>query len=208
MQNIDVRLTSWALVIGSAVATLGYAVGLAVNGGGADRFAGSSWSAWYTVALLGDVLVLIGLPAVVHAQAGRAPVLTRIGYAGLFIPMTVLNLGEGVIEGFVKPYQAHHGGVPAADVPGLWVYEAPALLILVVGAVCLGIAVLRARVLPRWLGVLFIVVPFLGLGELSGAVALVPDYLMFLALFTVGVTQLRAGRTTRLEVEPAPVPVA
>jgi hypothetical protein len=208
MQNIDVRLTAWALVSGSVVGSLGYAVAFAANGDDTQRFAGPSWVTWYTVALLGNVLVLLGLPALVHAQAGRAPVLTRIGYVGLFVPLTILNLGEGVVEGFVKPYLARHGGLPAEDLPGLAVYEAPALVALLVGMVCLGIAVLRARVLPRWLGVLFIVVPFLGAGELKGAVSLLPDYLLFAGLFAVGVLQLRAGRVARVEKAPAPVPVA
>ena len=200
MNPTNVRLTSWALVVGSIVATAGYALAFAANGNGDQRFAGSSWVALYTVALLGNVLVLLGLPALVHAQSGRTPVLTRIGYVGIFVPLAILNIGEGSIEGFVKPYLAQHGGIPSSDLHGLAVYEAPALLVMLVGMVCLGIAVLRAHVLPRWVGVLFIVVPFLGAAGLQGAISLAPDYLLFIGLFTVGVTQLRGAR--------APEPVA
>ena len=196
------RLTSWALVAGSVVASAGYASAFAANGNGDERFAGSSWVALYTVALLGNVLVLLGLPAVVHAQAGRAPVLTRIGYAGMLVPLAILNLGEGVVEGFVKPYLAEHGGIPADDLPGLTAYEAPALVVMLVGMVCLGIAVLRARALPRWIGVLFLLVPFLGAAGLQGAVSLLPDYLLFLTLFAVGITQLRQNAVP----EPVGVP--
>jgi hypothetical protein len=199
MHPTNARLTSWALVVGSVVATAGYAAAFAFNGNGNERFAGSSWVSLYTIALLGNVLVLIGLPALVHAQMGRFPVLTRIGYAGMFVPLAILNIGEGTIEGYVKPYFANHGGIPANDVPGLIAFEAPALLVMLVGMVCLGIAVLRARALPRWVGVLFLVVPFLGAAGLQGAISLTPDYLLFLALFTVGVTQLRGAR------EPEPV---
>ena len=194
MNPTNVRLTSWALVVGSIVATAGYALAFAANGNGDQRFAGSSWVALYTVALLGNVLVLLGLPALVHAQSGRTPVLTRIGYVGIFVPLAILNIGEGSIEGFVKPYLAQHGGIPSSDLHGLAVYEAPALLIMLVGMVCLGIAVLRAHVLPRWVGVLFIVMPFLGAAGLQGAISLAPDYLLFIGLFTVGVTQLRGAR--------------
>lgn len=200
MQPTNARLTSWALVAGSVVATAGYASAFAANGNGDQRFAGSSWVALYTIALLGNVLVLLGLPAVVHAQAGRAPVLTRIGYVGMFVPLTILNIGEGTVEGFVKPYLAKHGGIPADDLPGLMAYEAPALIVLLVGMVCLGIAVLRAGVLPRWVGVLFLVVPVLGAAGMQGAISLLPDYLLYVALFAVGVTQLRETRA------PAPVP--
>jgi hypothetical protein len=200
MNPTNVRLTSWALVVGSIVATAGYALAFAANGNGDERFAGSSWVALYTVALFGNVLVLLGLPALVHAQSGRTPVLTRIGYVGVFVPLAILNIGEGSIEGFVKPYFADHSGIPSSDLPGLAVFEAPALLVMLVGMICLGIAVLRAHMLPRWVGVLFIVVPFLGAAGLQGAVSLAPDYLLFIGLFTVGVTQLRGAR--------APEPVA
>jgi hypothetical protein len=202
MHPTDVRLTSWALVAGSVIATAGYAAAFAANGNGDARFAGSTWVALYTIALFGDVIVLLGLPALVHAQAGHNPVLTRIGYVGVFVPLAVLNIGEGTLEGFVKPYLAAHGGIPARDLPGLMAYETPALLVLLVGMVCLGIAVLRAHILPRWVGVLFIVVPFLGAAGLQGAISLLPDYLLFVCLFTVGVLQLRTAR------EPQPVPAA
>ena len=163
----------------------------AANGSGDERFSGSSWIPLYTIALLGNVIVLLGLPALVHAQRGAAPVLTRIGYAGVLVPLAILNIGEGTIEAFVKPYLAGHGGIPADDLPGLTAYEIPALLVLLVGMVCLSVAVLRARTLPRWVGILFFVVPFLGAAGLQGAVSLLPDYLLYVALFAVGVTQLR-----------------
>ena len=129
MNPTNARLTSWALIVGSVVATAGYASAFVVNGNGDERFAGSSWVALYTIALLGNVIVLLGLPAIVHAQRGRAPVLTRIGYAGVLVPLVILNIGEGTVEGFVKPYLATHGGIPADDLPGLTAYEIPALLV-------------------------------------------------------------------------------
>jgi hypothetical protein len=199
MHPTNARLASWTLVAGSVIATAGYASAFAANGSGDERFSGSSWTALYTVALLGNVLVLLGLPVLVHVQRGAAPVLTRIGYAGVLVPLVILNVGEGTIEGFVKPYQALHGGIPADDLPGLTAYETPALLVLLVGMVCLGVAVLRARMLPRWVGFVFLLVPFLGAAGLPGAVALLPDYLLYVALVAVGVTELR-GTQLRREV--------
>ena len=99
----------------------------------------------------------------------------------------------------MKPYQATHGGIPAEDLPGLTAYEIPALLVLLVGMVCLGIGVLRVRALPRWVGVLFLVVPFLGAAGLQGAVSLLPDYLLYVGLFTVGVIELRRARTPQAD---------
>lgn len=198
--TLDARLTSWALTIGSVVATAGYATAFAANGNGDQRFAGTSWVALYTIALFGNVLVLLGLPAILYAQSGRVTVLTRIGYVGIFVPLVILNVGEGTVEGFVKPYLIRHGGIPAADLRGLVGFETPALIVMLAGMVCMGIAVLRARALPRWVGVLLLVVPFLGAAGLQGAISLVPDYLLYIGLFTIGVTQLRKA--------DAPTPVA
>jgi hypothetical protein len=191
MHSVNARLTAWALVVGSVVATAGYVSAFALNGSGDERFSGSSWVTLYTIALLGNVIVLIGLPALVHAQGSGAPVLTRIGYVGVLVPLVILNIGEGAVEGFAKPYLAAHGGIPVDDLPGLTAYEVPALLVLLVGMVCLGVAVLRVRTLPRWIGVLFLVVPFLGAAGLQGAMSLLPDYLLYAGLFTVGLTVLR-----------------
>jgi hypothetical protein len=201
MHSVNARLTALALVVGSVVATAGYASAFALNGNGDERFSGSSWVTLYTIALLGNVIVLIGLPALVHAQGSGAPVLTRIGYVGVLVPLVILNIGEGTVEGFVKPYLAAHGGIPGDDLAGLTAYEVPALLILLVGMVCLGVAILKVRILPRWLGVLFLVVPFLGAAGLQGAVSLLPDYLLYVGLFTVGLVVLRQARTPRADGE-------
>jgi small-conductance mechanosensitive channel len=146
----------------------------------------------------GDVLVLLGLPTLLYAHGERARTLTLIGYVGVLVPLVVLNVGEGCIEAFVKPYFATHGGLLQHDLDGLAAFEAPALLILLIGMICLGIAVFRARVLPRWVGVAFILTPLLGVAGLSGAVSLLPDYLLFVSLFAVGVQTLRSGH----RVEP------
>ena len=77
-------------------------------------------------------------------------------------------------------------------------YKPAALIGVVVGLICLGIGVLRARTLPWWVGVLFFC-GLLGAAGLQGAISLLPDYLLFIALFTVGVITLR---------QPAQVPAA
>ncbi len=204
MTRTHARLAAWSLIVGTVVAAAGYLAGFLVNGNSDSRFAGSDWSTLYTVALVGDVLVTLGLPALFAAQRGRSPRLTLIGYVGLFVPMVVLNLGEGTVEGFAKPYLAHHGGHPQTNLPGLTAYEAPALLIMLIGLICLGIAVIRAGALPRWVGVLFIVTPLLGAAGLPGAAGLVADWVCFAALFVVGVHVLRADSVPALDTPAAP----
>lgn len=204
MDRTPARLAAWALIAGTVVATVGYASAFLANGNGDARFAGSSWSALYTIALFGDVLVILGLPALLHAHGGRSRRLTLIGYVGVLVPLVVLDIGEGAVEGFVKPYLAKHGGVPKHDIAGLAAFEAPALLIMLVGLICLGVAVFRAGVLPRWVGAAFIASPVLGVAGLPGAAALTSDYLVFVALFAVGVHVLRSAPRVEQVVTAVP----
>lgn len=185
------RLAGWSLIIGSVLGAAGYLAGFIVNGTGPERFGGPSWPTLYTIALFGDVLIILGLPAIFRAQRGRSPRLTLIGYIGVLVPLVVLNIGEGAIEGFAKPYLADRGGYPSADLPGLAGFEAPALLIMIPGLICLGVAVFRAGVLPRFVGVLLIISPLLGIAGLPGAAALLSDWVLFAALCTMGVGAVR-----------------
>ncbi len=178
-------------MIGTVVAAAGYLSAFLANGNGDGRFTGSSWTPLYTIALLGNVLVILGLPLLLRVHRERSRTLTLIGYAGVLVPLVILNVGEGCVEGFVKPYLAKHGGLPNHDLPGLDVFEAPALIVLLIGMICLGIAVFRAGVLPRWTGVAFILTPVLGVAGLSGGASLIPDYLLFVTLFAVAVFVLR-----------------
>ncbi|MFN2560866.1 MAG: hypothetical protein ABR571_06180, partial [Jatrophihabitans sp.] len=132
-------------------------------------------------------------PVLLHVQGDRSRRLTLIGYAGILVPLVILNIGEGSVEGFVKPYLAKHGGLPGSDLPGLADFEAPALIVVLVGTICLAVAVFRARVLPVWVAVAFFAVPLLAVSGMSGAVSLIPDYLLFAALFAVGLHALRAA---------------
>lgn len=77
------------------------------------------------------------------------------------------------------------------------------LVFLLVGLICLGIAVIRARVFPRWIGALFIVSPFVSVLGLPGPLAELSDYLAFIALVTIG---LQVVRTQTQSDVPARLP--
>jgi hypothetical protein len=106
----------------------------------------------------------------------------------LLTTIVMLNIGEGVIEAFVKPYLVTHGGIPKHTRAGLNVYFGIAFLFLIGGLISLGIAVIRAKVFPWWVGALFIAsVPMSFVGQgLPGPLAEIGDYLAFLALITIG----------------------
>ncbi|MFU8876155.1 hypothetical protein [Micromonospora sp. SL4-19] len=198
------RLGGWALIVGAIVASVGYfAANLLAPGSGEDVFRYHLWPLFYEIALVGDVITALGLPAIL-AFAGRAPKLHIVGYAGVFAALIMLNVGEGTTEAFVKPYLVTHGGLPAEEPIGFAVFEGIALLALVVGSICLGIAILRARALPWWIGVTMIVSCLVGALGLPGAWFLLPDSLFFGALFAIGIFAVQ-GRTqpTPATIEPA-----
>lgn len=72
---------------------------------------------------------------------------------------------------------------------------------LLVGSIRLGSAVLRARTLPRWIGVALILSGLSGAVGLPGAWFLLPDGIFFAALFAIGAHAVRG----RPELMPATV---
>jgi hypothetical protein len=196
------RLGGWALIIGTIVATIGYlAAGTLVHGHGDARVTSSLWEPLNGIAIAGNIIIVLGLPVILTCHDRRAARLTLVGYTGLFATLVMLNLAEGCYEAFIKPYLATHGGVPGNPPGGFAIFEDIALVFLLAGLICLGIAVIRARVFPRWTGALFIVSPFLSVLGLPGPLAELSDYLAFVALATIG---LHAVRTQTEHPAPAP----
>jgi hypothetical protein len=116
----------------------------------------------------------------------------------------MLNVGEGTTESFVKPYLVDHGGIPADEPAGFAAFEGIALLALVVGSICLGIAMLRARTLPLWTGIAMILSCVLGALGLPRPWFLLPDCIFFATLFAVGIIATRGSTQPRsLAIEQA-----
>lgn len=203
------RLAGWALIVGTIVATVGYlAANLLAPGSGDEVFRYQLWPLFEGIALVGNVIIALGLP-VILTFAGRAPRLHIVGYVGILAALVMLNVGEGTTEAFIKPYLVDHGGIPAQGPSGFAAFEGVALLALVVGSICLGVAVLRARTLPWWIGVALIASCLVGAAGLPGAWFLLPDSLFFATLFAIGTFAVR-GRPERTptRVEQAAVSAA
>ena len=192
--HADGRLAGLALMAGCVLATLGFlGVSLTMHGSDSAWPTDSLWQPMYGVALAGNLLVVLGLPAIlaVHGQAFRR--LTLVGYVGIFGALAMLNVAETTIEGFVKPYLVTHGGLPAEQPGGLNAWVIVALVLALIGSVCLAVAVFRARIMPVWVGVAVLLSLVGALFLPSGPLAFVADYLLFAALFWFGV---RAARTS------------
>jgi hypothetical protein len=188
------RLGGWALIIGTIVAAGGYlAAGTLIRGHGDVRYTSSLWAPLNGIAIAGNIIVALGLPVILACHGRRAARLTLVGYLGLFAALTMLNISEGCIEAFVKPYLVTHGGIPDNPPGGFLIFENIALVFMLVGLICMGIAVIRARVFPRWVGALFIVSPFVAFSGLPGPFAELSDYLAFIALAAIGLQVVRTS---------------
>ena len=185
------RLAGMALVLGGTLSIAGYVItGTVFGSSDHDRFTPPLFPPLYSIALVGAVLSVLGLPAILAAHKEREARLTLVGYVGTFAALVMLNVGEGVIEAFVKPYLVTHGGIPKEAPTGLGIYFGIASLFVLVGLISLGIAVIRAKVFPRWVGALIIsAVPFSFIGQaLPGPLVDLADYLLFIALIAIGWT--------------------
>ncbi|HEV8462677.1 MAG TPA: hypothetical protein VGQ38_18395 [Gaiellaceae bacterium] len=183
------RLAGAALVAGGSLSIAGYLLsGTLVRGSDHARFTNPHFLPLYSIALAGASISTLGLPAILAAHGERARRLTLVGYVGTFAALAMLNVGEGVIEAFVKPYLVTHGGIPDNVPTGLALYFLVATLFTAVGLISLGVAVLRAKVFAWWVGALLIAaVPLSMVGQaLPGPLVELADYCAFAALITIG----------------------
>jgi hypothetical protein len=202
------RLAGWALIVGGVLSIGAFLAVSSVAGSSGDtgdaRFSNAIWAPLNAIAIAGAIVTLLGLPAILVYHGERAQRLTLAGYVGIFVPLVMLNVGESTTEAFIKPYLVTHGGIPKNLPNGFEPYMGVALLILILGVPCLGAAVVRARVFPRWIGVLLIAcIPFsVGGGGLPGPLALLGDYMAFLALIAAGWHVVRSE--SKRHTAPAP----
>lgn len=107
---------------------------------------------------VGALLVIIGMPGLYARQAERAGVLGLIGFILTFVGLLFADVVMTTSYGFLLAEIAAmpegraliEAGLPA---PALMMVVFPMILI---GLLLLGISIVRAKVLPRWIGWLFI----------------------------------------------------
>lgn len=205
------RLAGASLLLGSVLCLAGYTAANVVAGtSGPARFTNPLFVPLYSVAMAGNLFLLLGLPVILVAHAKRAFWLTTIGYAGTLLALVMLNIGEGTTEAFVEPYLATHGGIPAVGPVGFEVWLDVGMAFTLIGLVALGVAVIRVRVFPRWVGALLILSAPFDVVELPGPLFMLGDYAAFLALAVMGLI-VAAGLSTRPAVvrknlAPSPQP--
>jgi hypothetical protein len=158
------RLSGLTLILAGPLCILGGVLHPVVDGHAHDVHALTTDHAVGSVALLaGEVLLLLGLPAVYGWLAPRLGITGLVGFV-LYVLGNMLNaVPHLVIMGFAGDYLAenHPDALSENDV----VLAAPAFeaeqivtgIMFLVGLLMFGIALTRAAGLPRWIGMIAIV---------------------------------------------------
>lgn len=156
----------WSLLVGGLVLAAGSGLALTVSGPMSVQALSGRFELAGILRLLGTTLIIVGVSAVAARQADRARTFGIAAYV-LTVASLVLHAGWMFSDAFIS-------GAVAAHAPGIldgtvedpriglaamvgWLANAAVLL--------LAIATLRARVLPRTVGIAFLV---------AGGVTLVP----------------------------------
>jgi hypothetical protein len=139
------RLSGIVLLLGGVFASIGALLEAPSAPGNSLWISG----AWFSLG--GSLLILLGWPGLYIRQADKAGRLGLLGFVLSFVALLVLGIGFGTIDTFVSQVLAAEGSMPA-----LLGFELFGGLLLVLGPLLFGIATLRARVFPRWVGIFLI----------------------------------------------------
>jgi len=116
--------------------------------------------------IIGDMLIIVGLPGVYSRQAQRTGLLGLIGFLFILVYILIQGVVGDTIEAFILPFLASAAPslVKGSPPQGLVIFFLVGGLLGLVGSVSLGITMLRATVLMRWVGLPLIVGIVLSLG--------------------------------------------
>jgi hypothetical protein len=110
--------------------------------------------------LVGSLLFVIGFPGMYLRQAERAGMLGFVGFILVFFAVLLGEAAFSLLQIIVLPFLAQHAPQlvgPNNGPPALFVLFLVAPLMITIGSILLGIATMRARVFPRWAGILLLV---------------------------------------------------
>ena len=109
-------------------------------------------SGWFVQAV-GAMLVALGLPAIYLRQAAETGAVGLVGFIGTSLYFLIFGIFGGLLHALVRPALAPALAKPAAVDLAFFV----AALLVAIGGLALGVATIRAAVLPRQAGVLILV---------------------------------------------------
>ena len=172
------RLTRWGAIAWLLSAVTGItSVVLAPSDYAANAVISSHWVPAHALLSVSYMLFLFGLVGFHLVQANKTGRLGSIGFALTFFGVLVLT-AQTMVSAWILPVFALQPNVPNTAYAMLdpagplstfsWVVLA-AYIPAGIGLISMGIATMRARVLPRWAGLLLVVATVLDFGVLFGA---------------------------------------
>lgn len=193
------RASGLALLLGALLFIIGNVLSTVLFPGNSTptQLSSALYVSVSVLSFIGGSLLLLGLPGIVARQAARAGWLGLVGFI-LTILGGLLFTSFTVVSFLILPWLAVIAPQSAAQLtsangpPAFFVYFLVASLLNAVGGVLLGIATMRARVLPQWAGLLIIVsavlllVAFPLTGIISSIVSIVASVLFALGLGRIG----------------------
>lgn len=199
-----------ALVAGSVLAVAGMALHVAGDGSAPDEAlirtieAGlGQWLASHFLLASGMALVAIGVASAFRVARGRGAALTAVGAAVASVGAVLMSLGDFAHGALAYAMAGHVDATTSLAIQeGYFLHPAIAAtsfggMLLPVGVLVLGVALLRSRVVPRWAALVLAVSPIvISLGSASG-----PRMVVFGLPFVVGMTVL-ARAIARNDLRP------
>lgn len=147
------RLSGVSVVLGCTLVVIGDLIRVASGTDPGNTFVAFGWF----IQAIGAMLVALGLPGIYLRQAVQTGVLGLVGFIGVSLFFLIFGIWGGLVHGVVLPVLATVAPTIARNAPpsvGL-VFMSAALLGML-GSLALGVASLRAGILPRWAGALII----------------------------------------------------
>jgi hypothetical protein len=169
------RASGLALIVGAVLGIIGNVLSSVLYpGNNPQQYTTTMWLVTGLVFLIGTLLLVVGLPGIAARQASRAGWVGFVGFIltwlGAFFEASLF-----VMAILVLPWLAQAAPKLAASngPSSFFVAFLVASILLTLGGILLGIATMRARILPRWAGLLLIVGAILNIVEipLSGAIS-------------------------------------
>ncbi|GHP00137.1 hypothetical protein KSF_101840 [Reticulibacter mediterranei] len=109
--------------------------------------------------IIGDMLIVVGLPGVYSRRAQQAGLLGLIGFLFTLVYILIQGVVGDTVEAFILPFLASAAPSLLKGSPpqGLVIFFLIGGLLGLVGSVLLGVTMLRAKTVARWAGLPLIV---------------------------------------------------
>lgn len=198
------RASGLALLLGALLGIIGNILNTALfSGNDPHQYLTPLYAVVTLVNFIGPLLLLLGLPSIAARQASRVGWLGFIGVILTFIGGFLLT-SLSVVELLVHPWLAQvapkllAGGEP----PAFFVFFLAAGGLFALGGILLGIAIMRAGILPRFAGLLLLIGAVLNLVyvPLNGILGAIVASVAFV-LFAVGLGWIGYALTMESRVE-------